>query len=138
MDGTATALLGRVSVNMPDAAIGRLELHLDGWPLILVDADGGAVRVNDLRTSALFAHHARLPCEDIRLAVRTGAVGDELYVLLGELAAVFVTLDTARPTHAEVRVIEAATGRLLLDRSIRYRQLPAEPGVFSDCIRPWE
>lgn len=127
-------LLGRVSLRMTDAASGHLELQLDGWPLLLIEADGRALRVNDLRTSALFAHHALLPRDGERLAVRTGAVGDELYLLLGDTGAVFVVPDAARATHADVRVIEAATGRLLLDRSVRYRQLPAERGAFSECL----
>lgn len=131
-------LLGRVSLRMTDAASGRLELQLDGWPLLLVDPEGSAVRVNDLRTSALFAHHVPLPCEEGRLAVRTGAVGDELYLLLSDTAAVFVVPDAARATHAGIRVIEAATGRLLLDHSVRYRQLPAERGAFSECLQTRE
>lgn len=131
-------LLGRVSLRMTDAASGHLELQLDGWPLLLIEADGRALRVNDLRTSALFAHHALLPRDGGSLAVRTGAVGDELYLLLGDTGAVFVVPDAGRATHADVRVIEAATGRLLLDRSVRYRQLPAARGAFSECLQTRE
>lgn len=129
------ALLGRVSLRLADAASGPLEVHLDGWPLVLVDVDGGGVRVNDLRTSKLFAHRAVLRRASTcgKLAVHTGAVGDELYVLLGEVAAVFVVPDPTQATHADVRVIESSTGRLLLDRSVRYRQLPVAHGASLGC-----
>ena len=60
-----------------------------------------------------------------RLTVRAGAVGDELFVLVGDAVAVFVVPDVSPSTHVEVRVVESATGRLLFDRSVRYRQMPA-------------
>ena len=136
MDAIARALLGRVSVRMTDGDSCRLEVRLDGWPLLLVDVDDPAVRVNDLRTSCLFAHRATLPCCPRRLAVRTGAVADELYVLLSDIAAVFVVPDTADKTRAEVRVVDASTGRLLLDRLVRYRQLAETSAVPSAPHNP--
>ena len=39
--------------------------------------------------------------------------------------------DAADGTRAEVRVVESASGRLLFDRSVRYRQLPETDGVPS-------
>lgn len=126
MNGTATALLRRVRLVIADAAADRVELSLDGWPLLVVDGDAGSVGVNDLGSSRLYAHVARLPPTAGNIAVRTDAVGGELFMLLGDVAAVFVTLDPTRATHAEVKVVESATGRLLLDREVRYRQVPAE------------
>ena len=129
MDALATATLRRVSLTVPDAAAHGFELLLDGWPLLVVDLAAAAVRVNDLRASSKFAHAAPLPSTEARVTVRTGAVGDEVYVLLGEAAAVFLAPDPECATHVDVRVFESATGRLLLDRNVRYRQLPSEPGT---------
>ena len=56
------------------------------------------------------------------MTVRAGAIGDELYVLVGEVVAVFVVPEI-NGVHADVRVVESAAGRLLLDRSVRYRQV---------------
>lgn len=121
------ATLRRVSLTVADASARRLELRLDGWPLLVVDLDAAAVRVNDLRASSQFAHAAPLPPAEPTIQVRAGAVGDEIYLLLGAAAAVFVLLDAERGTHVEVRVVDSGTGRLLFDRSVRYRQLPGEP-----------
>ena len=125
MDQAEVALLRRVRMTVADAASARCEVELDGWPLLLVDRIGGCVRVNDLRSAAMFSHGVRLPSEAERLTVRAGAVGDELFVLVGDLVAVFVVPDVSPSTHVEVRVVESATGRLLFDRSVRYRQMPA-------------
>ncbi len=130
MDPTAAALLRRVRLTLVDPAAELGVLHLDGWPLLLVDAAAGTVRVNDLRASALFAHAVTLPAPSRAMAIRVGAVGDELYVLLGT-AAVFATPESGRATHVDVQVV-AATGRLLFDRAVRYRQLPvAMPSAVS-------
>jgi hypothetical protein len=121
-------------MTVADAASARCEVELDGWPLLLVDRIGACVRVNDLRSAAMFSHGVRLPWEAERLTVRTGAVGDELFVLVGDLVAVFVVPDDAPSTHVEVRVVESATGRLLLDRSVRYRQMPAVAMLQSPAL----
>src|SRR5438445_13697180 len=108
MDPLATARLRRVSLRVPDAAARRFDLQLDGWPLLDVDLDANGVRVNDLRASGQFGHTAPLPAIEPRVLIHTGAVGDELYVLLGEAAAVFVAPDPGRTTHVDVRVVESA------------------------------
>ena len=125
MDQAEVALLRRVRMTVADAASARCEVELDGWPLLLVDRIGGCVRVNDLRSAAMFSHGVLLPSEAERLTVRAGAVGDELFVLVGDAVAVFVVPDVSPSTHVEVRVVESATGRLLFERSVRYRQMPA-------------
>ena len=129
-------MLSRVRMTVDDVTSGRCELDLDGWPLLLVDRVAGCVRVNDLRSSAMFAHGAALPPTAGNLTVRAGAIGDELYVLVGDVAAVFVVAEI-NGVHAHVRVIESATGRLLLDRSVRYRQVLTEvmspSPAFLDC-----
>lgn len=126
MDQGERSLLRRVRMTVADAAAARCQLDLDGWPLLLVDRLAGCVRVNDLRSSAMFTHHVLLPSTAVHVTVRAGAVGDELYLLVGEMAAVFVVPEIACGVHADVKVVESATGRLLLDRSVRYRQAPAE------------
>ena len=129
-------MLSRVRMTVDDVTSGRCELDLDGWPLLLVDRVAGCVRVNDLRSSAMFAHGVALPPTAGHVTVRAGAIGDDLYVLVGEAAAVFVIAEI-NGVHADVRVVESATGRLLLDRSVRYRQVPTElvspSPAFLDC-----
>ncbi len=125
MDRMARALLRRVRITVADAAVGRCHVDLDGWPLLAFDRQAGRVAVNDLRSSAQFAHSAFLPPVTGLLTVRAGAVGEELYLLMGDLAAVFVVPEFHLGTNAEVRVVESATGRLLLERTVRYRLLPA-------------
>lgn len=127
MGPAEVAVLRRVRITVPDASLACCEVHLDGWPLLRVDGAAGTVEVNDLRASAMFGLSAVLPPADQPLTVRTGAVGSELFVLLDDVAAVFVVPEE-RGVHAEVNVVEAATGRLLLACSVRYRQLPAESG----------
>ena len=95
MDQAEVALLRRVRMTVADAASARCEVELDGWPLLLVDRIGGCVRVNDLRSAAMFSHGVRLPSEAERLTVRAGAVGDELFVLVGDVVAVFVVPDVS-------------------------------------------
>ena len=64
-----------------------------------------------------------------------GAVVDELYLLVGEAACVFVTPEPAPGSHAEVAVVDSSSGQLLLERTVRYRQVPrwavrsARPGI---------
>ena len=132
MDAREAVLLRRARTTVADAATPTCELSLDGWPLLLVDRDLDIVAVNDLRSAQLFAHRVALPRCRGHMAVRVGAVGDELFVLLGDAAAVFVVPDTGRPTHAEVRIVDSADGRLLLDRSVRYRQVPS-----AGSLREW-
>jgi len=136
MDDEERALLSRVRMTVEDAASARCELDLDGWPLLLVDRVAGCVRVNDLRSSAMFAHGVALPPTAGHLTVRAGAIGDELYVLVGDVAAVFVVAEI-NGVHADVRVVESAAGRLLLDRSVRYRQVRTKhmspSPAFLDC-----
>jgi hypothetical protein len=135
MDREELALLRRVRMTVADAASARCEVELDGWPLLLVDRIGGCVRVNDLRSAAMFSHGVRLPSDAERLTVRAGAVGDELFVLVGDEVAVFLLPDVSESAHVEVRVVESATGRLLFERSVRYRQMPAgsPPPALLDC-----
>ena len=121
MGPAEVAVLRRVRVTVPDASLACCELHLDGWPLLRVDGAAGTVEVNDLRASAMFGRSAVLP------PVRTGTVGGELFVLLDDIAAVFVAPEESG-VHAEVNVVESATGRLLLTCSVRYRQLPVGSG----------
>jgi hypothetical protein len=134
MDDNERALLSRVRMTVPDVASGRCELDLDGWPLLLVDKVAGCVRVNDLGSSSIFADGVALPSTAGQLMVRAGAIGDELYVLVGDVAAVFVVAEI-NGVHADVRVVEPATGRLLLDRSVRYRQVPTEVISPSPALR---
>ena len=61
MDDEERALLSRVRMTVADVTSGRCELDLDGWPLLLVDRVAGCLRVNDLRSSAMFAHGVALP-----------------------------------------------------------------------------
>lgn len=123
MDDLSTTLLRRVRLVAEDVASRRLELSLDGWPLLIVDAAAQAVFVNDLRASRHYPHAVELPAYTGRLIIQIDAVGDELFVLLGEVAAVFVTVDYAWETHADVKVVESPTGRVLFERPVRYRQL---------------
>lgn len=132
MDARETVLLRRVRTTVADAATPTCELSLDGWPLLLVDRDLDIVAVNDLRSAELFAHRVALPRCPGHMAVRVGAVGDELFVLLGDAAVVFVVPVTGRATHAEVRIVHSADGRLLPDRAVRYRQVPV-----AGSLRTW-
>ncbi len=125
MDKAEAAVLRRVRLTVADAASARCQVDLDGWPLLLVDRIGGCVRVNDLRSAAMFSHGVLLPSTAEHLTIRAGAVGDELFVLVGDAVAVFVVPDFSPSTQVEVRVVESATGRLLFERSVRYRQMPA-------------
>jgi len=103
MDDEERALLSRVRMTVEDAASARCELDLDGWPLLLVDRVAGCVRVNDLRSSAMFAHGVALPPTAGQLTVRAGAIGDELYVLLSDVA------DSTTRTSAWTPLISATT-----------------------------
>ncbi len=122
MPSPQAPLLARLRLSVANAGSARLEVSLDGWPLLLIDLDAGTVGVNDLRRTAMFAHAVAIPRGSREIGVRTGAVGNELYLLLGEVA-VFVDVPSARGIHADVRVIALATGGLLFDESVRYRQL---------------
>jgi hypothetical protein len=44
--------------------------------LLLVDLDAAIVRVNDLRSAAMFAHTVPLPQRSAEVGVRAGALGD--------------------------------------------------------------
>ena len=124
-------LLRRVSMTVADASAGKCEIALDGWPLLLVDKAASAILINDLRCSGLFSLAVPLVPPTDPLCVRGGAVGDELFVLVGDVAAVFVIPEECRGTHADVKVVESASGRLLFDRRVRYRQTAPSP------VGPW-
>lgn len=124
MRACEASLLARVRITVADAGAACVHVGLDGWPLLLVDLDARTVAVNDLRRSAMFAHAAAIPATGCEVGVRAGAVGDELYLLVGDGAAVFVAVGGDHDVHAEVKLVESATGRLLLERTVRYRQLP--------------
>ncbi len=132
MAACSQPLLARVRITVADAGAACLEVRLDGWPLLLVDLEAGTVRVNDLRRSTMFARGASVPTPSAEVGVRAGAVGDELYLLLGNAAAVFVAVGGRRAVHADVKVVESASGRLLLDQSVRYRQLA--PGALASPV----
>jgi len=131
----AAPVLARVRLAMDDAGSARVQVRLDGWPLLVVDLDARTVRVNDLRRSTKFAHGAAIPAPCAEVGLRTGAVGDELYLLVGEVAAVFVAVGPDTAVHTAVKVVESATGRLLLDKAVRYRQLaaPGPPCPIADA-----
>lgn len=135
MGAGQTALLRRVRITVPDASTACCELHLDGWPLLRVDGVAGTVEVNDLRASTMFGRCVALPATGGHLIVRTGAVGSELFVLLDDVAAVFAAPEEDG-VHADVSVVESATGRLLLACSVRYRQLPAGLGARVPAVSP--
>ncbi len=127
MDPLGAATLRRARLVAAGADHAGVRLLLDGWPLLSVDVEAGAVAVNDLRTRAMYAQRAVVGTIGADDELRLGAVGGELFLLVGEAATVFVTPEPPRCSHAEVSVVESATGRLLLERTVRYRQLPAAP-----------
>lgn len=116
------AVLRRVAITMPDAAARRLEVQLDGSPLVVIDLDDAAVYVSDRRAGVRVSHTVRLDVPDGHAVVRSGAVADEIYLLVGDVVALFVVPDGEHATRAEVRVIEPTTGRLLFDRRVTYRR----------------
>lgn len=118
------SLVRRARLQVPDDEGACVRLLLDGWPLVVVDIDAGRVAVNDLRNQAMFAHATLVGAIGRDQELRVGAVGEELYLLVGEVATVFVVPEPEPSSHAEVSVVESATGRLLLERSVRYRQVP--------------
>jgi hypothetical protein len=134
-DPRGQALLGRARLEVADGERAAVRLVLDGWPLVSVDLAAGQVAVNDLRQLAMYGHAAAVgtlgPDDELCL----GAVVDELYLLVGEAACVFVTPEAAPGSHAEVAVVDSSSGQLLLERTVRYRQVPrravstARPGL---------
>jgi hypothetical protein len=134
-DPRGRALLRRARLEVADGEQPVVRLVLDGWPLVSVDLAAGQVAVNDLRQLAMYGHAAAVgtlgPDDELCL----GAVVDELYLLVGEAACVFVTPEAAPGSHAEVAVVDSSTGQLLLERTVRYRQVPrravstARPGL---------
>ena len=94
-DPRGQALLRRARLEVADGERAAVRLVLDGWPLVSVDLDAGQVAVNDLRQSAMYGHAAAVgtlvPDDELCL----GAVVDELYLLVGEAACVFVTPEAA-------------------------------------------
>ena len=134
-DPRGRALLRRARLEVADGGRATVRLVLDGWPLVSVDLDAGQVAVNDLRQCAMYGHAAVIgtlgPDDELCL----GAVVDELYLLVGEAACVFVTPEAASGSHAEVAVVDSSSGQLLLERTVRYRQVPrrtvstARPGL---------
>ena len=121
-DAEGHRLLGRTRL-APGGRGRSLHLILDGWPLLLVRLDVGLIAVNDLRNRAMYSHVAAVGSIGDDQELRLGAVGNELYLLVGEVATVFVTPEDGRSGHAEVAVVASATGRLLLERTVRYRQV---------------
>lgn len=96
---------------------------LDRWPLLYVDRDGAAV--NDLRSTLAFAHQAWFKRRASLLppVVVPGHSPKEARVVIGTRTVAVITVDRGRPTHVDVRVLDPATGAVLLDREVRYRQL---------------
>ncbi len=125
VDHMGQALLRRARLEVAGGDRPAVRLTLDGWPLVSVDLEGGWVAVNDLRRSAMYAHATPVGAIGRDQELRVGAVGDELYLLVGEVATVFVVPEPAPCSHAEVAVVESDTGRLLLERNVRYRQVPS-------------
>lgn len=123
-DPRGRALLRRARLEVANGERAAVRLVLVGWPLVSVDLDAGQVEVNDLRQSAMYGHAAVVgtlgPDDELCL----GAVVDELYLLVGEAACVFVTPEAAPGCHAEVAVVDSSSGQLLLERTVRYRQVP--------------
>ena len=118
----APALLGRARLQV--AGAGEVRLSLDGWPLVAVDLAAGQVAVRDRGDGPAGRSVAIGPVgagEELCL----GAVGDELYLLVGDAACVFVIPAPAPADHAEVAVVASATGQLLAERRVRYREHPA-------------
>ncbi|HET7487963.1 MAG TPA: hypothetical protein VFJ85_08545 [Acidimicrobiales bacterium] len=126
-DDVAAALLRRARLVVGDGDPAHAGLLLDGWPLVRVDVGGGRVAVNDLRSAAMYAHGVEVGTLPADAELRLGAVGEELYLLVGEEASVFVVPEAGRGAHAEVAVVASASGQLLLERAVRYRQVPASP-----------
>lgn len=129
MDAEGSPLMRRARLQLAEGDGSCVRLLLDGWPLLAIDLDAGQVAVNDLRHRTMFAHTIAVGPIERDQVLKVGAVGEELYVLIGEAAAVFVVPEPAPSSHAEVAVVESATGRLLLERNVRYRQVPARRPV---------
>ena len=125
MDATAAALLHRARLAV--AGPTDVRLSLDGWPLVAVDLAAGEVAVNDLRSRHAFAHTVSVGPLGAEEELTLGAVGEELYLLVGEAACLFVVPEPAPCTHAEVAVVASATGQVLAERRVRYRQGGARP-----------
>ena len=124
MDAAAAALLGRARLQVTGAS--DVRLSLDGWPLVAVDLAAGQIVVQDATGSPARPAVAIGPVgagEELAL----GAVGDELFLLVGDAACVFVIPAPAPSTHAEVAVVASATGQLLAERRVRYRRDPVPP-----------
>jgi hypothetical protein len=121
MRTVAPTLLGRVRLQV--AGAGEVRLSLDGWPLVAVDLAAGQVLVRDRGDGPVGRSVAIGPVgagEELCL----GAVGDELYLLVGDAACVFVIPAPAPADHAEVAVVASATGQLLAERRVHYREHP--------------
>ncbi|MFP5375301.1 MAG: hypothetical protein ACLGIO_00770 [Acidimicrobiia bacterium] len=128
----AAALLGRARLQVAGAS--EVRLSLDGWPLVAVDLATGQVAVHDLGGAPARRAVAIGPVgagEELAL----GAVGDELYLLVGDAACVFVIPAPAPSAHAEVAVVASATGQLLAERRVRYRPDPAAPSPRRPAAR---
>ena len=103
-----------------------------GWFVLYVTSNG--VAVNDLRRSVAFTERAAFTmpvgCRATPRAVQ-GATPAEVMILVEDGVIASVTIDPARPTHAEVVVLDPLTGSAILDRNVRYRQLPPSPAITS-------
>lgn len=121
MDAAEQALAGCVRIR-PGVGGSGWRADLDGWPLLWCDRAARRLGVNDLGCRAMFAHGVALAWLPGPVLPRVGAVGGELYLVLDGVLAVFVVAED--DTHVRVQVASPA-GRLLAERTVRYRQLPA-------------
>ena len=133
MDAAAAALLDRARLAV--AGPNEVRLSLDGWPLVAVDLAAGEVAVNDLRSRHAFAHTVAVGPLGAEEELTLGAVGEELYLLVGGAACVFVIPEPAPCSHAEVAVVASATGQVLAERRVRYRQAGAWPASAAASAR---
>lgn len=103
-------------------------ISLHGWRLLYVASSG--VALNDLRRSVAFtdraAFSASVRCR-IAPRARVGSIAGQATIDIEDRMIATVTVDDLRPTHASVVVCDPFTNSTLLDREVRYRQLPPTP-----------
>ena len=107
-------------------------ITLHGWRLLYVAPSG--VALNDLRRSVAFTERAAFAapvrCRNAPRA-RVGAIAWQAMLDVEDGMIATVTVDDSRPTHASVVVCDPFTRSTLLDRDVRYRQLPPTPPLPS-------